>query len=319
MDRWTNKIYQPLRFYTDNVSKIHLRHDTYGYKNIVPLVASRTQLIPFELFRSVTTPAEWVEGAMVTDIYVVNFKTNVETRVTRYLTLYFGQRVIAPSDYEMYISYKGNSTIPALNQGLYYIHAIMNTDGTTPYHLYSDLFKVGFYSTIDIEFKNSYSFGNLWMRDFYWKASYEGQTYDPAEYSEYAESNKDDDNFDKFTYQRIDKLRAVSLLVDSHALDTLKMSKMCDEVYITDELSRERIEIIDISGETFNKSNYITAVLKYRVVTDSVISVNKESIIYMGSQYSTGGLAPAVTLDDGSITFDGEPITFGGQNITFNN
>jgi hypothetical protein len=308
MTRYTNKIYQPLRFYTDNASNLALRNAQYGYKNIVPLVASRTKLLPFQLYRpSITTLI--LSGGDYISVYVVNYKTGVITDLTSQITLTIGTREIGVGDYEQYVTYDGNTTFSsALGQGVYYIHAISKDS----YHYYSDLFKVGFFDTIDIEFNNSYSFGNLWMNNFYWKASYEGMTYDPGEFSEYSESNKNDDNLDKFTYQRVDKLRAVSILVDSNGIDTLKMAKMCDSVYITDELGiRQSVEIMDITAEPFNKSNYITCILKYRVIDDSIITV-KPTIVTV--QYSQTGTT--VIEAPGVLTFDGRNITFDGQTIT---
>jgi hypothetical protein len=307
MDRYTNKIFQPLRFYTDNTSNLSLRNAQYGYKNIVPLIASRTKLLPFQLYRPTLTTFVLASGDYIS-VYVVNFKTGVITDITSQITLNIGTREIGVGDYEQYATYDGKTTFSsAFGQGVYYIHAV-SKDG---YHYYSDLFKVGFFETIDIEFKNSYSFGNLWMNDFWYKASYEGMTYDPGEFSEYSEANKNDDNLDKFTYQRVDKLRAVSILVDSNGLDTLKMAKMCDSVYVTDEINRQAVEIMEVAAEPFAKSNYITAVLKYRVIDDSMILVNKTNVTIQYRQQGT-----TVSEAPGVLTFDGENIQFDGNTIT---
>lgn len=314
MDRYTNKTFQPLRFYTDNTSNLALRNAQYYYKNIVPLIASRTKLLPFQLYRPTLTTYVLTSGDYIS-VYVVNFKTGVIRDITTEISLDIGTREIGVGDYEQYATYDGKTTFTtAFGQGLYYIHAV-SKDG---YHYYSDLFKVGFFETIDIEFKNSYSFGNLWFSDFWYKASYEGMTYDPGEYSEYSESNKNDDNLDKFTYQRIDKLRAVSVLVDSNGLDTLKMAKMCDSVYITDELSiRQAIEIMDVASEPFAKSNYITAVLKYRVIDDSIITVKPTNVTLKYLQIGTpGSVTPPVVTEIEGITLHGTPITLGGTKIT---
>jgi hypothetical protein len=309
-----NEVFQPLRFHTSTSYQLVKRHIELGFNNIVPLIASSSKLIPFQLYRQNISTYILASGDYIS-VYVVNYKTGAITDITSQITLTIGTQQRGFGIYDQFATYDGNTTFStAFRQGIYYIHAV-SKDG---YHYYSDLFKIGVYDTVTIEYKNSYSFGNLWMNT-YFTASYVGKSYDTSEFLEYSEINKNDDNFDIYTYQRSDKIRAVSFFADSNAIDMLKLAKMCDSIYLTDELGlRQTIEIVEISPVAQNKSNYTVIVMKYRVIDESLISVNKNTIQVQYSQIGTPGSVtpPVVTPVTGVLTFNGHDITFDGQTIT---
>lgn len=309
-----NKILQPLRFHTSASLGIAARHLSLGFNNIVPLIASRTKLIPFQVEANFS--GEPGHGATYhVNCYAIHASGTI-VDLSAYLTFKFGRIGNGRSSYDIYVTYDGNSTISPLRQGVYYLHVNLTGNNIASTHFYSDYFKVGVYDTVTIEYNNSYTFGNLWMNGFHWKASYACKTYDPGEFAEYSEVNKDDDNYDDPTYNRLDKLRAVSFLGDSNAFDAMKMAKICDSIYITDELGvRQAVEIVEVSPATQSKSNYLAIVIKFRVLSDSIISVIKQSVTSIGIQ--TGSNYVEVEAGEG-ITFDGSSITFDGQPVKFN-
>lgn len=303
-----NEILQPLRCYDALAKLLVKRHEAIGYKNIVPLIASRTTLLPFLLTCVKTDATE----NLITTCTAVNYKTSVAIDIKSYMAFKFGLDDLT-NPTKQYISYDGTSTIPALPQGIYYLHLASTDD-----EWFAGLFKVGFYTKVcTIEFTNSKSFGNLWTvaesTQIYYKATYEAYTFDQGEYSEYSEANKNDDNVDKYTYRRIDKLRVIALLGDSDALDTLQTAKICDTIYLTDEIgNRSLIEIMDVSTTEVGQSNYLTIILKYRIKENSIISVNETQVVYFFDQ--TGSSHSIAT---GELTFDGDNIQFDGDNLTF--
>jgi hypothetical protein len=211
----------------------------------------------------------------------------------------------------MYIAYPGLSAITPLTQGLFYIHAVLY--GSEETHWYSDDFKCGFYNNvISVSFRNSKSFGNLWMHDFYWKASYTGINYDTGEFDQFDSVRKDIDNHDIFTYRRKDKIRALSLQVDSNGLDAMNMAAMCSDVLITDEIGLQwNAEILGIEPTPIAHSYYHNLIVKYRVVADSIVSVNKIDISLYATQIGVpdGETPPVVVESEGNVIFNG-PIVF---------
>jgi hypothetical protein len=263
-----SEILQPLRFHTTSTERLHLRAAELNYKVITPLVMPSTSFIPFVIQES----GHLAYGMTVTSCKLINYRTSVETEMVAYMSFAFGTDSIAESS--TYIFHKGTTTFSAIGQGIYYLK--LTTSNSTIY--YSDLFMVGTYNTVMWEFHNTNTFGNLWMRPEYYKVYYRGFTDDKGEFDEYSEGYKDDDNFDFFSYQRKSKLRTVTMMGDSNTLDCLKMMSMCDSVYLTDDVSkRDLVKIAEVSTE--NKGgNYMNVIVKYRVIADSVISVNTNRI-----------------------------------------
>jgi hypothetical protein len=314
--RYTNQVWQPLRFYTALTEKLAYRHAVLKYHNIVPLIASSTALLPFEVVYPVATSLEVIPSVIDVNIYVVNSQTGVIRDISSNLTKLFGKREITPGDYEMYIAYPGLSVITALRQGIYYLHVVFMEGETNVYHWYSDDFRVAFCNTITFSFKNSSSFGNLWMHGYYWKASYKGINYDNGDFSEYSESSKTIDQYDRFTYRRKDKIHTTALLLDSNGLDALKMASMCDQVLITDELGLQNtIEIMEITPVPLGLSYFHNTVVKYRIMADSIISVNKQNISLFATQQGSLTIVHPVEESTG-VTLHGEPIKLGGVPIT---
>lgn len=298
-----NDIIQPLRFYTATSYQLNNRHVLLNFNNIVPLIVDKTHLLPFCLYNAKTDTSEHaitICSAIRLDGLTYNILANMDFE-------FYWDNLITPT--KQYIFYPGTSTIPALRHGIYYLHL---SDGTN--HWYSDLFKVGVYSTCTLEFKHTYSFGNLVMpTGKYYKASYRCYTFDPAEFLEYSDVNKNDDNFDIPAYQRIDKLRTCLLLGDSNAFDAIKLIQLMDTIYITDEIGkRSLIEISEVSQST-KGGNYMNISLKYRIKDDSIITVNKTLSSLKNTQEGTAFVTPGE-----EITFNGDPIEFGGEHITFN-
>jgi hypothetical protein len=313
--RYFNQTWQPLRFYNTLAEKISARHRVLKYNNVVPLVVSRTSLIPFQLYRPITDPSHWVTEALNVIIEIVNSHTGVTRNVSSNLTKYFGQRQIGPGDYEMYITYPGLSEILPLTQGTFYIHATLGD-----YHWYSDDFVSGFYNTVTFSYKNKDSFGNLWMRNFYWKATYRGVTHDEGEYDEFQTTSYDKDQKPRHTYWRKDKIKVCSLLLDSNGLDTLNNAMLCDDVLVTDEIGQQwAIRITEVGQSPIGESYYHNAKVKFIIKSDSIITVNKQTISLIATQ--TGSLTdpnPPVEIESGTLTFDGNDLTFDGNDLTFN-
>lgn len=306
-----NEILQPLRSYSSLAEMLVKRHEYLNYKTIVPLIASRTTLIPFTLVCSKTDTHEH----LITTCTAVNYKTGVAINILANMSFTFGLDNVA-NPLKQYIVYTGNSIIYALPQGVYYLHLISEDD-----EWFVGLFKVGFYTKVcTFEFRNSTSFGDMWMipKQFgittthYYKAVYEAYTFDQGEFNEYSEANKNDDNFDIFTYQRADKLRAVAILGDSDALDALKIIKMCDTIYLTDERGiRSEVELMEITGDGFGQSNYLTIIVKYRIIGNSIISVNETPV---ENTFMQTGINEVVESDN--LTLGGHPLHLGGTPIT---
>jgi hypothetical protein len=317
--RYFNQNWQPLRFYNTLSEKISTRHAALKYYNVVPLIVSRTNLIPFQLFKAVTTTGDWLQSALGIKIYIVNSLTGVIRDVSSNLTKQYGQRQIATGDYEMYVVYPGLSEITPLAQGTFYIHAVLGEGNGNEYHWYSDDFKSGFFNTVTFSYKNKDSFGNLWMKDFYWKATYRGVTHDEGEYEEFQNTYYDKDQKPKHTYWRKDKIKVCSLLLDSNALDTLNNAMLCDEVYITDELGLMwPVRITEVAPTPIGESYYHNAKVKFIIKSDSIITVNKQAITLVATQIGSPTEDLPVAIESGTLTFDNKDLTFDGNDLTFN-
>jgi len=235
------------------------------YKVMTPLVMPATTLVPFTLYESVD-----YTFLPISECKVYNYKTGIATDILPYMDFLFGQ-----DGYYTYMYHPGTSTISTLQRGKHYIY--IKSGYNSEY--WSDLFMVSSEKTILFEFHNTKSFGKLWMRNENYKAYYRGYTFDEGEFEEYSDSITDKDNYDVYTYQRQDKTRTVMVMGDSNAIDCLNLMKMCDTVYITDEVSkRQEVVITGVKPEP-KGANYMNVVVKYRVVDNSIISVNTNAII----------------------------------------
>lgn len=298
------KVIQPLRIHTATAQQMAARHAAINYNLIVPLLCQSTRLPTF----CITTTKTGVTQQLLTSCKAVRVGPGTQTELISYLDFSFAwDNPTAPT--KQYILHAGNSVIPALKYGIYYL---IITDGTTTW--YSDHFRVGNYAqTITVGFTNAVSFGDLWMPSGgRYNAKYVSYTYDPAEYDEYQESHKDDDAIDVVTYNRFNKIRGFFVMGDGNVLDCMKMAAACDTIYLTDERGiEERIKITSVSAEPVKRSNYLVVTVKYVVYGDDIISVNHNTTTNV---YDQDG---AVLVEvDGGLEFDGEDVYFNGELIT---
>lgn len=295
-----SEILQPLRFHTTSTERLHLRAAELNYKVITPLVMPSTSFIPFVIYEESNVASDMT----VTSCKLINYRTSVEREMVSYLTFNFG--TLSLNSAPTYIFHPGTSTFTNTGQGVFYLK--LTTSNSVIY--YSDLFMVGSYNTVMWEFHNTNTFGNLWMRPEYYKVYYRGFTDDKGEFDEYSESYKDDDNFDFFSYQRKSKLRTVTMMGDSNTVDCLKMMSMCDSVYLTDDVSkRDLVKIAEVSAE--NKGgNYMNVTVKYRVIADSVISVNTSKITKV---YDQDGVS--ITTPESGVYVGKDKVYLGDKKI----
>jgi hypothetical protein len=293
-----NEVIQPLRFYATTTERLHYRNLDLNYKVITPLVMPSTSFIPFILYETLD-----LTFLAVKECKIYNYKTGASMDVIANMNFIFG----IDSD-STFMFHPGNSTISAMQQGVYYLVVKSGYDN----YFYSDLFCVGNYNTVLFEFHNTKSFGKLWMRDEYYRAYYRGWTFDQGEWDEYSESYKDDNNFDYYSYQRKDKLRTVLLMGDSNTIDCLKYMSMCDSVYLTDEVSnRSAISITDVTVE-HKGANYMNVIVKYRITDHSIISVNTNTINKVFEQTGVAFEAP-----ESGIYLGPDKVVLGKKKITW--
>jgi len=297
-----NDIVQALRFHTSVDYTLYKRHEAMQYNLFVPLIVDPVYIVPFE----VAYDKSGGDYSLLTTAEVVNFRTGRTVDLLSYFTfMYFTNSEIT----KQYISYASGSIMPALKQGIYYIHLVNGDD-----EWWSDLFKVGIYNEqISIEYTNDDQFSNIIFHSRQMlSATYRGRSFDNGEYSEHSESQKTIDNRDVYTYRRVDKLRSCEILGDSNVVDLLKVVQMCSSVYFTDESGkRDLIEILEVATEPQGKSNYLKVTFKYWIKKDSSISVQLTPTVRTYTQSPVSVTPPEEV--QGGLKHGGKILTHGGK------
>lgn len=310
-----NEILQPLRVHDSLSYMLPKRHEALRYNVIVPLVADRNKLLPFCIAQ--TVQPTWASQLTVTTCEAINYNTGAVINILPYMTFFHGLDDMTKPTYQ-YILYSGNSTLPPLPQGVYYLKVIQ---GTRTWYI--GPFKLGFFTNITtFEWYTSSPFGHAWMKTplaIYYKSVYNSFTYDAGEVLEYSEVQKNRDNYEIPTYQRSDKLRSVVIFGDSDALDCMRYVAMISRevlgrVYLTDEVSkRQLVEITDVEPTGVGTGNYLQIAVKYRVKANSIISANKTPVLNHFRQDATEVYNPTTV----GLTFGDEPLVFGNEPLTF--
>jgi hypothetical protein len=307
------EIVQPLRFHTEDEYRLINRHLLLNYLNFVPLIADKKRLLPFTLFCEKTGLTSVNE---ITTAEVINYRTNQSIDLLPYLTFVFSFDD-ADNPTKQYIQYWDNISgqFPGLKQGIYSLH-LKSADE----EWWSDQFKVGYYDrTISFLYQAPYSFAGITISPKFYKATYQGSSYDTGEYSEHSVVSKDQNNYDRYSFFRSDKLRGVSFLGDSNAVDLIKQIiqplSFMGIVYLIDEVGKTRaVEISEVTPEPVSRSNYLNIILKYRVKDNSINTSERTPMVKVHTQYP-----PETEPTIAGETFDGEYETFDGERQTFNN
>lgn len=311
-----NEIVQPLRFHTAEAYRMIHKHELLNYLNHVPLIGDKDLLIPFTLSceKTHTTYND------LTTAEVINNRTNQVIDLLPYITTtQYLDNSTNPT--RLYIQYWNTMSdqFTSLKHGIYYLH-FKNDDG----EWWSDCFKIGFFEkTVTFLYQPSYSFSGIPIRNLKtWKAVYEAIFTDTGEYQKHSVFNKDQDNYDVYSYERFDKIRNINIHIgDSNVMDVLNLIQAVshrkdDIVYIIDEVGKTvPVEITEISSQPIGASNYMNIIVKYRVRYNGVNTSDRRPISTTGyTQYPPDIPVPELTGE----TFDDKFETFDDKTETFN-
>ena len=256
-----NIIKQPLPFY-DSLEKQQVNESGYVTQHNIFLISPNDRFIPFQIYRQTTTTQ-----LIVNLIKKTGLKSNSTTNITNTITIYKKLLVIAGIKYD-YFRYFGNDPLSVnISTGDYYIHI---TDGTLNW--YSEWFSVhSEYSTnlIKYEFWNTRDMYSgayyLFQDDFKFRMWLPGFIKNNSE-SEVLERIATKFNNEQIkTYQKKSKLYSLVTPLNAFMADALRISDMCDNIWITTQKSELRkITIVDLKPEEIQDTDIMDLNLVFK-------------------------------------------------------
>jgi len=281
--------YQPLSIYSSQEYQLRVTQGLINHNVIPTMYMSRTHLLPFIVHRLKPGDDISEQNTIVhfTIIEVQNIHNNKTYDILENLAFQFGVR--ADNDlvnqYHDYALYRGESTIPALPQGVYQLYLKDDNDN----EFYSEIFKIFFPQyTVKFEFNNSKDINDLWFfENLYYTFEFEAITYSTAEFDELLSVIVDKWDHNVKTKQRKDEIMGVDIFADTRILRAFHALEFCDTVYITNETGqRNLVEITEITPNQSTRGGHAEFTVKYRII-ENMLTSERKLITYIGADDGT--------------------------------
>jgi hypothetical protein len=330
-----NKLVQPFRFYTNRNYSLSYRHEQNGHYKVSPLVIDKDHLIPFCLtrFRAVSTQEEQGEKWPITEVNLLNVRTNVSENIIDHFPFVIAYSGNDNTRQKEHIVYLGNAVDLGLKQEVYrliikdnYSHVGYSANIWT-----SNDFRVSFpQHPIKFEFRmkpgHDMLDNDLWYypysvnnSTFYYEMTLEAWTSDHGEYSKYSESNTEGIyNNTVNGFQVMSKLRVCQVMGDADTIDCLQLMQMISldhegEVFITDETGqRQQIEIKDLNVEP-QKGDYMSIMITYKVIGTEIRSNKRNNINIL--YYQDASATPILESADESLRIGERELELNGMEL----
>jgi hypothetical protein len=249
-------IKQPLQFY-DSLTKQQVNQSGFlSYQNIF-LVSPNDRFIPFVIYRATAA----------TTLTVNLVSRTATTDITANITIQKKVLKVAGVLYD-YFRYFSNDALSAnIDESDYYLHI---TDGTLNWYsewfnvlsnYATNLVKYEYWNTKDIYYSGAYY---LFQDSFKFRIYFPGFIKNNSEYKIYERLVTTFSNETIKTYQKKSKIYTLVSPINSFIGDSLELSEMCDNIWVTNQQSEtSKITIEEIKKEEVSESDVMDLQLQF--------------------------------------------------------